>query len=113
MYLYICSYCCDVLSILTKSTRVVVISVKRVAAFVLNAVEYAKNQDPYLLRTWQYSGSAGAPTMIALSPDARTVALSTSSTVHVYSVESDDCVASLRDVFASELTAFRVRLLVR
>jgi len=67
------------------------------------AVEYTKSQDPYLLRTWQYS-SSGPQTMIALSPDARTVALATSSTVSVYSVTSDDCVATFQDVFSSMIT---------
>jgi len=66
------------------------------------SVEYTKNQDPYLLRTWQYN-SSGPRTMIALSPDARTVALSTSSTVSVYNVTADDCVASFQDVFSSTI----------
>ena len=62
-------------------------------------VEYTKSQDPYLLRTWQYS-SSGPRTLIALSPDARTVALATSSSVSVYSVTSDDCIATFQDVFS-------------
>jgi len=64
------------------------------------SVEYSKNQDPYLLRTWQYNCSG--PTMITLSPDARTVALASSATVSVYNVTSDECVATLQDVFSSK-----------
>jgi len=70
---------------------------------VMNAVEYAKSQDPYLLRTWQYNCTG--PTMIALSADARTVALASLSTVSVYSVMSEDCVATFQDVFTSTLVS--------
>lgn len=59
-------------------------------------MEYQKKQDPYLLRTWKYDFPG--PSLIALSPDARTVALASGTTIKVYNVASSDCQEIIEDV---------------
>lgn len=64
-------------------------------------VEYQKNQDPYLLKTGKYNHTG--PALIALSPDARTVAIATGSDVVVFEAETTDCAQSFHDVHTGEL----------
>lgn len=66
-------------------------------------VEYQKKQDPYLLKTWKYDYPG--PSLIALSPDARTVALATGTTISVYNVASSDCQQTFEDVHSGDIAA--------
>lgn len=66
-------------------------------------VEYQKKQDPYLLRTWKYDFAG--PSLIALSPDARTVALASGTTIKVYNVASSNCQEIIEDVHVDGVTA--------
>lgn len=66
-------------------------------------VEYQKKQDPYLLKSWRFEYPG--PSLIALSPDARTVALATGTTIRFYSVLSSDCEQTIEDVHADSITA--------
>jgi hypothetical protein len=68
--------------------------------FLCYIVEYKKNQDPYLLQTWKYASSSSS--IIALSPDARTVALATGANISFFSVASDECDQLIEDAFSGE-----------
>ena len=49
-----------------------------------------------MLRTWKYDFPG--PSLIALSPDARTVALASGTTIKVYNVASSNCQEIIEDV---------------
>uniref|UniRef100_A0A8C5QQ43 Transducin beta-like protein 2 n=1 Tax=Leptobrachium leishanense TaxID=445787 RepID=A0A8C5QQ43_9ANUR len=51
-------------------------------------VEYKKQQDPYLLHTGRWSGKE--PCRIALSPDARVIAISSASDITVYNAQTGE-----------------------
>ncbi|KAL4630895.1 transducin beta-like protein 2 [Arapaima gigas] len=65
-------------------------------------VEYKKQQDPYLLRTVQCQVSEGS--RVALSPDGRAVAVSSSCSVAMYSAASGELEEEFHDVHSEEVT---------
>lgn len=54
-----------------------------------------------MLKTGKYNHTG--PALIALSPDARTVAIATGSDVVVFEAETTDCAQSFHDVHTGEL----------
>ena len=66
-----------------------------------SSVEYAKQQDPYLLKTGQHN-SNGHDSLIALSPDGRTVAIATGVNISVYSTLTAQCEEVILDVHTSK-----------
>ncbi|TTS33141.1 Transducin beta-like protein 2 [Bagarius yarrelli] len=65
-------------------------------------VEYKKQQDPYLLRTVPCQVSDGS--RIALSPDARAVAVSSGRDIFLYSASSGDLEEEFHNVHSENIT---------
>ena len=75
-------------------------------------VEYRKKQDPCLLQTGRYENTGKS--MIALSPDGRTVAIATGTSISVFSTLTGACEQTFRDVHNSECRSFTDgKLLIR
>lgn len=65
-------------------------------------VEYKKQQDPYLLRTVPCKSSEGS--RIALSPDARAVAVSSGCDIAMYNASTGDLEEEFHGVHSEEIT---------
>lgn len=65
-----------------------------------NLVEYAKQQDPYLLLTGLYPHSG--PCLIALSPDAYSVAIAQGTEIWLYSADAKQEEEHFQDVHSRE-----------
>lgn len=65
-------------------------------------VEYKKQQDPYLLLTSKCAVSE--PCRIALSPDARAVAISCSTNIFVYNTQRGEMEESFQSVHGEHIT---------
>lgn len=68
-------------------------------------VEYKKQQDPYLLRTVPCVSSEGS--RVALSPDARVVAISDGSNVAMYNATNGELEEELHSVHSGPITDLR------
>lgn len=65
-------------------------------------VEYKKQQDPYLLRTVPCKSSEGS--RIALSPDARAVAVSSGCDIAMYNATTGELEEEFQGVHSEEIT---------
>ncbi|KAM8976229.1 transducin beta-like protein 2 [Pelodytes ibericus] len=65
-------------------------------------VEYKKQQDPYLLHTGRWSGNE--PCRIALSPDARVVAISSISDITVFNARTGELEEEFQSVHGEVIT---------
>lgn len=54
------------------------------------AVEYALGQDPYLLKTWNFDLQGSSSALMALAPDALTVAIATGTRLLILDVNSGE-----------------------
>ncbi|XP_038860602.1 transducin beta-like protein 2 isoform X3 [Salvelinus namaycush] len=68
-------------------------------------VEYKKQQDPYLLKSVPCQSSEGS--RVALSPDARVVAISNSCSVAMYSTSTGQLEEEFHGVHSEEITDLR------
>ncbi|KAI0209773.1 Transducin beta-like protein 2 [Lamellibrachia satsuma] len=66
-------------------------------------IEYQKKQDPCLLQTGQYENAGKS--MIALSPDGRTVAIATGTSISVFNGQTGVCEQTFREVHNSAVIA--------
>ena len=71
---------------------------------LLFTVEYQKKQDPCLLQTGQYENAGKS--MIALSPDGRTVAIATGTSISVFNGQTGVCEQTFREVHNSKFSYF-------
>ena len=53
-------------------------------------MEYARGQDPYLLKTWSYDLRGASAAILALAPDALTVAIAIGARLLVLDVNSGE-----------------------
>ena len=65
-------------------------------------VEYQKGQDPYLIQTGKYDHSG--PSLIALSPDGRTVAIATTYNISMYNATTAELAQTFENVHSSKLS---------
>ncbi|KPP62402.1 hypothetical protein Z043_119419, partial [Scleropages formosus] len=87
------------------SRRMVTVSKDRTWKLWDTDVEYKKQQDPYLLRTVPCHVSEGS--RVALSPDARAVAVSSGCGVAVFGAASGELEEEFRDVHGEAVTDLR------
>ena len=64
------------------------------------SVEYQKGQDPYLLTTGKYNHTG--PSLVALSPDGRSVAIATTYSISMYDAESGELAQTFENAHASK-----------
>lgn len=65
-------------------------------------VDYQRGQEPYLLKTGEYTSGPGA--LVALSPDGRTVAIATGNDISVFNTDTTHCEISIKNAFSSAPT---------
>ncbi|ELT99402.1 hypothetical protein CAPTEDRAFT_149780 [Capitella teleta] len=85
------------------SNRMATVSKDGTWKFWKTDVEYKKQQDPYLLLTVPYTHN-GHYSRIALSPDARTVAIATGVDIALFNTVNGDQSATLSSVHSSPIT---------
>ncbi|XP_033627085.1 transducin beta-like protein 2 [Asterias rubens] len=90
------------LSFNTDSTRMATVSKDTTWKLWDTNVEYNKNQDPYLLYTGTYNHTG--PSLLALSPDAHTVAIASGVRIMVYNATTGEEEESFEDVHTQPIT---------